>query len=316
MGPFYRTNAKQDQLGFVRGPATILAAPITQAVPAQIGDIVKLTGSDVNEIQTLSVSGTPTGGTFTLTFKGKTTAGIIFSAAAAVIQAALEALSTIGTGNILAAGGPAPGTPVTLTFQGALAAANQPIITASSAGLTGGTTPTVSIAETTPGSGLYDPLGGWFTLGGTKNGVVPSYNNDEESFTIDQQTTAIASAPNSHDWAFQTSLVEVTPENLAFTWDMGPVTLNAVPAVPEKRMGMGTPSSYTQRRIAILHRRSKTGLIRAHFFRIMQRSPVESSMTYASTGEQQSVVLRMRALADETVSVETDTVGFILDQQG
>lgn len=314
MGPFYRTNAKQDQLGFVRGPATILAAPLTQSVPSEIGDIVKLTGPEVNEVQTLTITGGPTGGSFTLTFKGQTTAAIAFGATAAAVDAALEALTTIGAGNVTCAGGPLPGTAVTITFVGTLAGTNVPLITATSS-LTGGTTPTITVAQTTAGSGLYDPLGSWFTLGGTKNGVVPSYNNAEEEFTIDQQTTAIASAPNSHDWAFQTSLVEVTPENLAFIWDMGPVTLNTVPAVPEKRIGMGTPDGYTQRRIAILHRRPKSGGIRCHFFRIMQRSPIEATMTYASTGEQQSVPLRMRALADETVAVLTDNVGFILDQQ-
>jgi hypothetical protein len=239
MGGFIRTNAGVEQLGFVRGPAMIYAAPLTQAPPANIGDIVRLTGSSVNEVQTLTITGTPTGGTFRLSFKSVSTAAIAFNASAAAVQAALEAISTVGTGNVVATGGPLPATAVVLTFQGQLAGTNVPLITVNTPAFTGGTTPTATVAETTPGSGLYDPLGSWFPLGGTKNGVNPTMNNTEDEFTIDQQKVAVGVLPNEWTWTFTTSLVEVTPENLAFAWDMGPVTLNTLPAVPEKQFGFG-----------------------------------------------------------------------------
>jgi hypothetical protein len=102
VGGFQRTNAGIEQLGFVRGPARLLAAPLTQAPPANIGDIIKLTGSPTNEVQSLAISGTPTGGTFRLAFKSVSTANIAYNATAAAVQAALEALSTIGSGNVSA----------------------------------------------------------------------------------------------------------------------------------------------------------------------------------------------------------------------
>jgi hypothetical protein len=305
-----------EQLGFVRGPAMIYAAPVSQAPPANIGDILRLTGSPVNEVQTLTVTGTPTGGTFRLSFRGVQTAAIVFSATAAAIQAALEALSTVGVGNVVCAGGPLPGSPVTITFQGTLAGQNQPMIAVASQAFTGGTTPAAAVAETTPGVGLYDPLGSWFALGGTKNGVVPTMNNTEEEFTIDQQKVTIGVLPNEWTWSFTTSLVEVTPENLAFTWDMGPVTLNTLPAVPEKQVGFGAPDGYTVRRIAIVHRRpaNQGGLLRAHFFRKMIRQAAESTLSYASTGDQQTVALQMRGLVDDNVSDQYQNVGYLLDQ--
>src|SRR5215204_1862919 len=58
-----------------------------------------------NESQTLRVNGA-NGGTFTLTFGGQTTAPIAFSATAAAVQAALEALDNLQPGDILATGGP------------------------------------------------------------------------------------------------------------------------------------------------------------------------------------------------------------------
>jgi hypothetical protein len=316
MGSYQRTNAGIDQLGFVRGPARLLAAPLSQAPPANIGDIIKLTGSPTNEVQTLAISGTPTAGTFRLSFKSVTTATIAYNAAASAVQAALEGLSTIGTGNVAATGGPLPGSPVVLTFQGQLAGTNLPLLTVVAPAFTGGTTPAATVVETTPGTGLYDPIGSWFDLGATKNGVVPTMNNTEEEFTIDQQKVSIGVLPNEWTWSFTTSLAEVTPENLALTWDMGPVTLNTLPAVPEKQVGFGAPDGYTVRRFAIVHRRPTTqgSLLRAHFFRKMIRQAAESTLPYASTGDQQSVALQMRALVDDTVADQYQNVGYLLDQ--
>jgi hypothetical protein len=59
-----------------------------------------------------------TGGTFTLTYSGQETDPLAFDVAPAELQTALEALSRIGPGNVLASG-PAGG-PYELRFGGAL----------------------------------------------------------------------------------------------------------------------------------------------------------------------------------------------------
>jgi hypothetical protein len=105
----------------------------------------------VNAVQTLSITGGPTGGTFTLVFKGQTTAPINYNDSAGAVQTALRALSTVGTPNVVCAGGPLPGTPVTITFQGPLGKQPQPLITIGANSLSGGTTPTPSVASTTTG---------------------------------------------------------------------------------------------------------------------------------------------------------------------
>lgn len=109
-------------------------------------------GGSSEEVQTLTVTGTPTGGTYTLSFGGQTTATIPYNATAAQVRTALEALSTIGTGNVTTAGGAHPGTPITVTFTGALANTNVAQMTANSAGLTGGSTPTVTPTTSTAGA--------------------------------------------------------------------------------------------------------------------------------------------------------------------
>lgn len=106
-----------------------------------------------SEAQSVTITGTPTGGTFTLTLSGETTAGIAFNATAAAVESALEALPSLSAADVTVTGGPGPGTPYSVTFGGAYAGANVAQMTASAAGLTGGTSPAVNIATTTAGGG-------------------------------------------------------------------------------------------------------------------------------------------------------------------
>jgi hypothetical protein len=108
-------------------------------------------GAGTNAVQTITVTGTPTGGTFTLNFDGATTTTILYNSTAAQLQAILDALPTIGTGNTLVAGGALPGTPLTVTFRNTLGGAPQPLMTLITNSLTGGSTPTVTPTTTTPG---------------------------------------------------------------------------------------------------------------------------------------------------------------------
>lgn len=101
-------------------------------------------------VQTIATTGIPTGGTFKLAYRGKRTTDIPFNASAAAIVAALIALPNIGAAEVVGGGGPLP-TGVTVTFALTLGKSVQPLITLASNNLTGGTSPTVTIANTTPG---------------------------------------------------------------------------------------------------------------------------------------------------------------------
>lgn len=102
-----------------------------------------------NEVQTITITGTPTGGTFTLTYDGQTTGTIAYDAAASAVKTALIALSNIDSDDVSCAGGALPGTPVTVTFTGQLAKTDVALMTASGAGLTGGTAPAVAVTTST-----------------------------------------------------------------------------------------------------------------------------------------------------------------------
>lgn len=93
---------------------------------------------------------TATGGTYTLTFDGQTTAALAHGANAAAIQAALEALSNIAPGDVTVAGVG----PFTFTFEntGAYANKNVPMIEIDTTLLTGGT---ATMAATQYAAGDY-----------------------------------------------------------------------------------------------------------------------------------------------------------------
>jgi hypothetical protein len=104
---------------------------------------------DSGEVQTVTVTGTPTGGSFTLTANGQTTAAIAYNASAAAVRTALNALSGV---NVSATGGALPGTAVVVTF-------NEPDFNVAqmtaAASLTGGTTPAVTVTTTTAGDPTF-----------------------------------------------------------------------------------------------------------------------------------------------------------------
>lgn len=127
-------------------PGTVLAK-IT--VGPDAGKVGPYAAAGTKEVQTLTKSGTISGGTFTLSYGGQTTTALAYNAAAATVQAALVALSTIGTGGVTVAGGDfSTATPFTVTFN---FGGNVSMLTIDTTNITGGGT--VAITESTPGTG-------------------------------------------------------------------------------------------------------------------------------------------------------------------
>jgi hypothetical protein len=86
---------------------------------------------------TVTITGTPTGGTFTVTVDGATTSGVAFDASAGTLQTAVRALATVGSAGVTITGT----APYALTFL------RQSAVSASGASLTGGTTPAATWAD-------------------------------------------------------------------------------------------------------------------------------------------------------------------------
>jgi len=112
--------------------------------------------TNTNDVQTLTIYGSPTGGTFTLTFIDNTgfsgtTSALPYNPTAAQIQTALLALPNIGSNNVAVAGTDLTG-PFTITFQQSLGATALPVLGYTDS-LIGGTNVSIGIEHTIPGSG-------------------------------------------------------------------------------------------------------------------------------------------------------------------
>lgn len=200
LSPVVEQFGQEDQSWLASAHGTSSARPVTIDVTTLTADVhypngflpsgtplAKLTASglfapydpDTDEVQSVTINGAPTGGTFTLTFDSDTTAAIAHNPAAADVQTALEALADIGDGNVVVTG-PISG-PFSVKFVGALASTNVDAMTATSS-LTGGSSPGVAIATVTAGGaagasdGQQTLLGFLFTNTEIKNrdGSVPT----------------------------------------------------------------------------------------------------------------------------------------------
>lgn len=104
-------------------------------------------GTGVDEIQTISFSATPTGGSFKLKYNTEITASIAFDDVAADVQTALNALSSLS--GITVSGSFAAD--FVITFAGDDGKQPQPLLVEDSNTLTNGGAVTITITETTPG---------------------------------------------------------------------------------------------------------------------------------------------------------------------
>lgn len=95
-----------------------------------------------NRVQVVTLTGIPTGGTFTLAVGGAATAPLAYNAAAATVQTAIRALGTPWAGATVSG---SAGGPFTITLS-PLGGAAAPII--ASHALTGGTAPNVTVGAT------------------------------------------------------------------------------------------------------------------------------------------------------------------------
>jgi len=167
------------------------------------GKVGPFQAAGTSEQQVLTKAGTVSGGTFTLSFGGQTTAPIAWNATAAQVSAALELLSTIGDDNVDVTGGPIASTPFTIVFQGALSGDTSPI-TADATLLTGagaGVTPSTSVVGV---AGAVDGRGVLANIVGINDTYLPwQLLEHDEQIAVTYECTAVQA------WCFERSAAGV-----------------------------------------------------------------------------------------------------------
>lgn len=207
-------------------------------------------GGLVNAVQTLSKTGTVSGGTYDLLWNGETAATIAHDANAATIQAALIAsMYGVETGDIVVTGGPASAADVVFTYGSYYAGEDVPLMTVDDTNITGGGT--LDIAETTEGEDVV------YDVPQVVAGAITGDVFIDTSFAGMGTSRALDCLGMSLD--FGERMARVTPVNSAFTSDgvidigeqdhtMG-LTLasNAVLDAEVEKLVIGAPSYVLQR---------------------------------------------------------------------
>ena len=167
-----------DKAALVAAVGYVFVAPpgTARPTPAELKSLDPATYGQATQV--LKLTGAPTGGDFTLnvggTGAGKTTAAIAFDADNHAIQTALEALTAVGAGNVTVSGkGISDTAGVSVAFSGpaAAGAAGTTTITATTTGLTGGTTPAIAVTAGDKGNL-------WKQVGHTSRGDLPEFGTD------------------------------------------------------------------------------------------------------------------------------------------
>lgn len=111
----------------------------------------------MDEITKIQINGSPTGGTFTITWNGSgPTVGIARNATAATVQTAMEGLANIEPGEVSVTGGPGPDSPYTVNWRNRWGGQNVPALTVDATGLTGPGAPYTVTVTTTREGGSYE----------------------------------------------------------------------------------------------------------------------------------------------------------------
>lgn len=184
------------------------------ASPTEIETTTTQGSGSQSEIQTVALSNA-TGGTFRIAFGGQVTAPLAYNASNSTVDSALEALSTIGAGNVSVS---LAGSTYTITFGGALASTNVASLQAdvstatygtvdrtisytynANSALTQVTDPSATIAYT------LDNLSRATSLVNTINGLTPTVTFDQTFNAASDRTQVKAKISTTND--FKTDFV-------------------------------------------------------------------------------------------------------------
>jgi hypothetical protein len=144
-----------------------------------------------DQVQVVTITGTPTGGTFTLAFGGATTGTIAYNAAASAVQTALRALPTASASDLTVSG--SGGGPFTVTFV----QAPGPISVGANS-LTGGTAPAVTVTQSPVLDSGLRAIGGDFSQCAWGQGMdITIKISTQASYTPDGGTTWVSAFQNN-----------------------------------------------------------------------------------------------------------------------
>ena len=321
--------------GFIRGPARVLIAPYASKFPVEINSIINLE-KEANwktEKQKLSKLAEPTGGSFYLGFSGYSTSKLEYTVKISEIIEALEALPSIGTGNIKTNSTSTKKLSeeeAKLEFIGELKNHAQPLIEVLHNTVVKTAEPVaLSVTREQSGAGEFDPQGEWTDVGSTKGGIKISRNNTESLIDIDQIQAAVSALPDEWEMSVMCPFAETTLQRLEVAWEglvqptQKPGAEVAFPegtglAPEEKVLGMGNPLEYAERRLVVIYRGTQgtnKGKLKAFCFRKTTRQAQASDLDFQKTGNLATVNMGFRCFAEPVIANPKLSMGLIFAQK-
>jgi hypothetical protein len=239
--------------------------------------------------------GTPTGGTFTLKFGANTTGALAYNASAATVQAALEALTSIGSGNCSVSGqGP---NYFVVTFKGALAAAPQALIVADPTNLT----PSANISVSTLVPGMASPATNAvqvlvlavnpISFANTWTAITNGWTGKLSTATV-AALQAFAAAGATITEIFQITVLD--PAGVASTYVKTPATIECTIINPSAMAGPDAPNLVTAAQLAA----AVLGLNNFTQESIASSAAGNSNVTRASTSRLHTALITVTGVAN------------------
>lgn len=133
-----------------------------------------------NRVQVVTITGSPTGGTFDLSIGGATAAGIAYNAAASTVQAAIRAIAPAWSGATVSGSAGGPYT-ITLSPVGGASAA---IIAKNN--LTGGTNPSITVGASPSADQKLRAIGGDWSQAAWGQGMELTVKVSTEASYVDE----------------------------------------------------------------------------------------------------------------------------------
>lgn len=158
-----------------------------------------------NKTQKLTVTGTPTGGTLVLKWRPSSASSfedvgsLAYTSTAAEVKAALLAITFFEAGEITTSGGPWPTYPIYVTTKGRYALTDVDLFVLKTNGLTGGSTPSITIANYVTGGTAEEYLTVVQHSGDT---TATLYKVTSSDSWVTTTWTSLATGLTASDWHF------------------------------------------------------------------------------------------------------------------
>jgi len=149
---------------------------------------------------------------------------------------------------------------------------------------------------------------GWHDYGATDGGLTKTRSADKTEWTCDQEDGVIDEKLTKWNMGLETSLIEVSQDNIKHAWSVGETTINTVDN--ESTIGITAPSAIEERMIAFVVNK-RDNLLRSFVYWRTKYNGEDTPMEFKKE-DKWLLPLKLSILIDPTE--EVNKFGIVIDQ--